>query len=154
MTGVAVKVTWVPAQTELAEGSMMTLTGNWGFTAMVTVLDVAGLPVAQVASLVSTQLTASVLTGIWVYVEPVAPEITLPLTFHWYCGELPPLTGVAVKVTWVPAQTGLAEGAIVTLTGSWGFTVMVTVLDVAGLPVAQVTLLVSTQLTASLLTGI
>ena len=43
--------------------------------------------------------------------------------------------GVAVKVTEVPAHTGFAEGATDTLTGSRGFTVMVTVLDVAGLPV-------------------
>ena len=60
---------------------------------------------------------------------------------------------MAVKVTEVPAQTGLAEGAIDTLTGSRGFTVMVTVLDEAGLPVGHVALDVSTQTTASLLEG-
>ena len=32
-----------------------------------------------------------------------APALT-PLTFHWYTGEAPPLTGVAVKITFVPAQ--------------------------------------------------
>ena len=61
--------------------------------------------------------------------------------------------GVAVKVTEVPAQTGLAEGAIDTLTGRRGFTVMVTVLDVAGLPVGHVALEVSTQTIASLFEG-
>ena len=59
----------------------------------------------------------------------------------------------AKKVTKVPAQTGLEEGAIDILTGNNGFTVMVTVLEVAGFPVAQVTSEVSTQVIASLLTG-
>jgi hypothetical protein len=47
------------------------------------------------------------------------------------------LVGVAVNVTDVPVQIGLAEGEIETLTGSNGLTVMVIVLDVAGLPVAH-----------------
>ena len=63
------------------------------------------------------------------------------------------MVGVAVKVTDVPSQTGLAEAAIATLTGSNGLTVMVTVFDVAGLPVGQVTLEVSTQVMASPFAG-
>ena len=63
------------------------------------------------------------------------------------------MTGVAVKVTEVPAQIGLALVAIDTLTGRGGFTVMVTVFDVAGFPVAQVALLVKTQVIASPLDG-
>ena len=47
------------------------------------------------------------------------------------------MAGVAVKVTDVPEQTGLAEADIDTLTGRFGLTVIVTVFDVAGLPVAQ-----------------
>jgi hypothetical protein len=47
------------------------------------------------------------------------------------------LVGVAVKVTLVPEQMVVAEAAILTLTGRLGLTVMVTVLEVAGLPVAQ-----------------
>ena len=77
----------------------------------------------------------------------------LPFTFHWYVGVAPPLVGVAVNVTEVPAQTGLAEAAIDTVTGSKGLTVMVTVFDVAGLPVGQVALEVRTQVTRSLLVG-
>ena len=42
MTGVAVNVTDVPAHTWFADGATETLTGNNGFTTMVTVLDVAG----------------------------------------------------------------------------------------------------------------
>jgi hypothetical protein len=50
-------------------------------------------------------------------------------------------------VTLVPEQTGLADGVIVTEAGTAGLTVMVTVLDVAGLPVAQGALEVSTTYT-------
>ena len=63
------------------------------------------------------------------------------------------MVGVAVNVTEVPAQTGLAEAAIDKLTGSSGFTVMVTVFEVAGLPVGQVAFEVNTQVTTSLLVG-
>ena len=63
MTGVEVKVTEVPAQIGLALAEIETLTGRSGFTAMVTVFDVAGLPVAQVALLVKTQVIASPLDG-------------------------------------------------------------------------------------------
>ena len=57
------------------------------------------------------------------------------------------MVGVAVKVTEVPEQTGFAEAAIETLTGKFGFTVMVIVLEFAGLPVAQVAFEVKTQVT-------
>ena len=63
------------------------------------------------------------------------------------------MTGVAVNVTEVPAQTGFADAAMVTLTGRFGFTVMVTVLDVAGLPVLQVISDVMTTYTWSLFAG-
>jgi hypothetical protein len=52
-----------------------------------------------------------------------------------------------VKVTDVPVQIGLADGAIVTLTGRFVLTVIVIVLDVAGLPVAQVAFEVRTHVT-------
>ena len=77
----------------------------------------------------------------------------VPLTFHWYAGVVPPLVGVAVKVTDVPAQTGFAPAATDTLTGDGGLTVMVTVFDVAGLPVMQVRFEVNTQVTASFAAG-
>ena len=84
----------------------------------------------------------------------VAPLTLAPLTFHWYAGAAPPLTGVAVNVTEVPAQTGFADVAMETLTGRFGFTVMVTVLEVAGFPVVQISLEVSTQVIASPIDGI
>jgi hypothetical protein len=60
---------------------------------------------------------------------------------------VPPFVGVAVNVTLVPEQMVVAEAEILTLTGRFGFTVMVTVFDVAGLPVAHVALEVITHIT-------
>jgi hypothetical protein len=57
--GVAVKVTTVPEHTVVAEAETLTLTGKFGFTVIVIVFDVAGLPVAQVAFEVRTQVTIS-----------------------------------------------------------------------------------------------
>ena len=45
--------------------------------------------------------------------------------------------GVDVNVTGVPVQTGFADATVVRLTGNNGSTVMVMVLDGAGLPVMQ-----------------
>ena len=66
----------------------------------------------------------------------------------------PPLTGLAVNVTEVLAQTGLADGDIVILAGRSEPTTIVTVLDVAGLPLTQEAFDVSTHVTASLFTGV
>ena len=60
----------------------------------------------------------------------------MPL-YHWYVG-IPPLIGFAVNVTEVPAQIAPnGEADMLTLAGSNGFTVIVIILDVAGLPVSQ-----------------
>ena len=63
---------------------------------------------------------------------------------------VPPLVGVAVKVTEVPAQIA-PEGtaAILTLAGRLGLTTIVIVFDVAGLPVTQVNVEVITTEIAS-----
>ena len=81
LVGVAVKVTDVPEHTGLADAAIDTLTGTVGSTVIVTVLDVAGLPVAQVLFEVSIQVTASVFTGIYENVELLVPAFT-PFTFH------------------------------------------------------------------------
>ena len=47
------------------------------------------------------------------------------------------MVGVAEKLTEVPAQTVVAEAEIETFTGRFGLTVIVTVFEMAGLPVAQ-----------------
>ena len=59
-----------------------------------------------------------------------------------------------MNVTEVPEQTGLADGATETLTGSKGFTVIVTGAEVAGLPVIQLAFEVRAQITISLLVGL
>ena len=59
------------------------------------------------------------------------------------------MVAVAEKVTEVPAQTGLPDGEIKTLTGRLGLTTIVNILEVAGLPVAQVALDVNRQVMAS-----
>ena len=58
--GTAVNVTLVPEQIA-PEGlaDIETLTGNSGFTTMVMVFEVAGLPVGQVAFEVKTQIMTS-----------------------------------------------------------------------------------------------
>ena len=83
----------------------------------------------------------------------MAPWFT-PFTFHWYAGVAPPLVGVAVKVTDVPAQTGFADAPIKTLTGRLGLTVIVIEFDVAGFPVGHVAFDVNTQVITSPLSGV
>ena len=59
-----------------------------------------------------------------------------------------------MKVTEVPAQIVLADGEIERLAGEAAFTVMVTELDVAGLPLTQLLRLeVNTQVITSPFTG-
>ena len=81
--GVAVNVTLVPAQTA-PEGTaaMLTLTGKLGFTVMVIVLEVAGLPVGQVMLEVRMHFTASPLFRVALEnVLLLLPEFT-PFTCH------------------------------------------------------------------------
>jgi hypothetical protein len=59
----AEKVTEVPAQIVVADAEIETLTGKLLLTAIVTVFEIAGLPVAQVALDVNWQVIASVFTG-------------------------------------------------------------------------------------------
>ena len=47
MTGLAVNVTEVPSQTGFADAAIVTLTGNGGFTVIVTASEVAGFPETQ-----------------------------------------------------------------------------------------------------------
>ena len=82
MVGVAVKVTEVPAQTGFAEAATEMLAGKFGFTVMVTALDVAGLPVAQVAFEVNTQVTIFPFAKeLLEYVALFVPTLA-PFTFH------------------------------------------------------------------------
>jgi hypothetical protein len=82
LTGVAVKVTLVPGQiAPTGKAAMLTLAGSAELTTMVTALEVAGDPVAQVAFEVITHVTTSLFARVVeVKVAPV-PEFTV-LTFH------------------------------------------------------------------------
>ena len=68
---------------------------------------------------------------------------------------MPPLVGVAVNITLVPAQIAPdGTAAMVALAGRLGLTVIVMVLDVAGLPVKHgVALEVMITLIASVFTN-
>ena len=67
---------------------------------------------------------------------------------------MPPFAGVAVNVTFVPAQMFVALAAMTTDGVTGAFTVMVIVLDVAVGWVTQVSVEVITTVTASLLLSV
>ena len=67
---------------------------------------------------------------------------------------LPPFVGVAVNVTAVPEHIGFASADTLTLTGRLLLTVIFTRVELAGEFVAQVAMDVTTQLTATELTGV
>ena len=71
------------------------------------------------------------------------------MSFHWYDGVTPPFVGVAVNVILVPAQIILSASfdEILTLAGRLALTVVVMPEDVAGEPVTQLALDVSTTVT-------
>ena len=82
MVGVAVKVTEAPEQIGFADAATKTLTGKYGFTVMVTVLEVAGFPVVQVAFEVKTQETVfPLVNALLVKVALFVPTFA-PFTFH------------------------------------------------------------------------
>ena len=85
-------------------------------------LDAGLLETQTVREEVRMHLTKSPFTGMYVYTVELDPWF-IPLTCHWYTGLAPGLTGCAVNVTEVPAQTESAEAVIVTLTESPGLTV-------------------------------
>jgi hypothetical protein len=126
LTGVAVNVTEVPAHTGLLPATIETLAESTGLTTIVMVFEVAGLPLTHVRLDVITTVIISPLAGVYEYVAKPVPTGVDPL-YHWYEGVVPSLVGVAVNVTEVPAQTGLAVAPIETLTGSKGLTVIVPV---------------------------
>ena len=62
---------------------------------------------------------------------------------------MPPFIGVAVKVTELPGQNGLADAPMVIPTGRLALTIIVIKFDVEGLPVGQAMLEVRMQDTRS-----
>ena len=78
---------------------------------------------------------------------------TIPFTFHWYTGAVPPLVAMAVIVTDPPRQTGLDDDEIAILTGCIGLTVMVIGFEVTLMMEVQLELEVIKQVTTSPLIG-
>ena len=66
-----------------------------------------------------------------------------PFLNHSYVGD-PPFVGLGVNVTDTPSQMSFSDADTETLAANSGFTVMVTTLEVAGLPVLHVRLDVMT----------
>ena len=137
-TGIAEKLTGVPEQIlPVGFAVMETVTGVNGFTLITMELEGAGFPIAQPSLEVRVQVITSPLTGVKVKTGLLVPE-GVPLTFHVKSGDAPPLEGLAVNVTEVPAQTGPGGAALIAIpTGRSGFTVMVMELHVAGFPEGQ-----------------
>ena len=83
LVGVAVKVTLPPEHIVVEEAVMLTLAVTVGVTTIVIELEVAGLPVTQLALDVRTQLTTSLLFSVAdEKVEELVP-VFVPFTFHW-----------------------------------------------------------------------
>ena len=118
LVGVAVKVTEPPEHIDTVVGVIDT-DGVTLPTVTVTSLLVAVAGDAHGSLLVITTFTLSPLAKVdEVNTLLFVPAFT-PFTIHWYVGVVPPLVGVAVKVTDVPAQIA-PEGtaAVLTLTGN------------------------------------
>jgi hypothetical protein len=104
-------------------------TGITGRTFMINEFDVVVALPGQISFEVITQFITSLFTGRYENTGLFAPT-TIPLTFHTYTGAVPPLTGDALKVTLVPAQTVVELVVIVTLAGITGLTVIKIVSEV------------------------
>ena len=155
LVAVAVKVTGVLAQMTLPGLAVMLTEGTTsGVMVIVMLLLVTVTGLAQGALLVSVQVITSPLLRLLSTYMIEVPTVTL-FFFHWYTGDVPPLVIVAVKVTGVPAHTGLAGLEVIVIAGvSIGFTVMVMALLVTTVGIVQLALLVSTQVTTSLLLSV
>jgi hypothetical protein len=111
---------------------------------IVTVFDVAVVVVAQDALLVIVHVIVLPDTNVLsLYVAEFVPTF-VPFFFHWYAGVVPPLVGVAVNVTFVPAvHNDVVDAEIDTLGVTFAFTVTELLLEFAIVVVAQLTLLVN-----------
>lgn len=140
LTGVAVNVTVVPAQTSSLLAVMLTLTGRFGFT--VIVISLLNAVAGHWRFEVSRSLTMSPLASVVVVKVDVVIPVLVPFTSQSYDGLVPPFSILdAERVTVFPTQVGLAD-AIIVMTGvSVGFTVIVILLlvDVTGQAASEVT---------------
>ena len=109
LTAVAVNVTDVPAQTgPEGDDEIFTDGDTTVLTTMVTGAETTDEGVAQTAFERSSTVITSPFTKVADENKGEFVPVFTPFTFHWYTGELPPFTGVAVKLTGVPGQTAPA----------------------------------------------
>lgn len=154
LVAVAVNVTCVPAQTDVADALIVIAGVTAGATVIVMLLDIAVVLVAHAALLVSIQVTWSLLFRLVVVKVALLVPVFIPFTFHWYTGVLPPLVGVAVKVTPVPLHMDVADALILTVGVTAVPAEIVTALDVATAGLAQAEEDVIWQVTTSLLLSV
>jgi hypothetical protein len=147
LVGAAVKVTALPGNND--DGCKLTAGTTEGDTVIVMLLEVAVADDKQLALLVITNVTTSLFANEDVVNTALLVPAFVPFTLHWYDGLVPPLTGVAVNVTEVPAQAGFSDAAMLTEGVTEVLTVIVIELDVAVVAVLQVSLLVITTVTTS-----
>jgi hypothetical protein len=149
----AVNVTGLPSQTGFADAVIFIPAGIVELTDMITVLEMAGFPVAQLKSETTMQEIVSPSDGLKVNTGLLDPTL-IPLTIHRWVGRLPPLTTVDEYITGCPVHTGFADGCMVTLTGRSVLTVMAIGADWAMEALTQEALDDISQSTLSPLAGI
>ena len=148
MVGVAVNVTEPPVQIEVVLEAIDT-EGTTAVVVIVIALLVAVTGFAQGSLLLIVTVTISPLFKVVVVkVEDVCPATFTPLIFHWYVGVVPPLVGVAVKVTEPPVHIEVVLEAIET-EGTTAVVVTVIALLAAVTGLAQGSLLLIVTVTTS-----
>lgn len=140
-----------PEQMLVLLALMLTDGTNTGCTVMVTLFELVGDGEAQAADDVSTHDTISLLLRVVVAKVGLLVPTLMPFTFHWYAGEPPPLVAVAVNITCVPVHIVPADALMLIAGATAGVMVIVILLEVAVVVVAHAALVVSTQVTWSLL---
>ena len=158
LVGVAVKVTEAPEAEGLVPAVRAITTDGTtdALTPMVIELLAAVVDVTHDELDVIVQATtAPAVKVVVVKVAELVPAAA-PFTVQAKVGVLPPLVGVAVKVTDAPAQVGLVPvvSAMLTAGADGADTVIVIAFEVAGLPSTPLKLEVITQVTTSLLTKV
>jgi hypothetical protein len=118
---------------------------------MVMVLEVAVVGLAQPSLDVNvTAITSPLFKALLLYVAELPPTFA-PLTVHWYAGVVPPLVGLAVNVTLVPAHIAPDGFATIPTDGTnTEFICTVIVLEVADAGFAHGLIDVNTTETTSL----
>ena len=103
--GVAVNVTLVPVQMVVPVLAPIEIAGvRTGFTVIAIAFDVAVVGLAQVALLVSTQVTICPLVNVVVVNVALFVPTFDPFTFHWYASSEARRVGIDCRFRRVPAQ--------------------------------------------------